>query len=74
MVSLGLEFEWGEKRLFLGIGIQHQMRRAMVEEIANAPSADRMETIATPGARRESTAVMLHLDAETPLPRSLVAP
>ncbi len=72
MASVGVEFNWGPKRLFLGLGIQHQMRRAAAQDDQDAmpPTAARM---ATPTIdRSDSTAVMLHLDAESPLPRSLI--
>jgi hypothetical protein len=72
MASLGVEFNWGPKRLFLGLGIQHQMRRAAAQDDPTAmpPTAARM---ATPDIDpSESTAVMLHLDAESPLPRSIL--
>jgi hypothetical protein len=79
MISLGVEFGWGRRRMFVGVGIQHQFRRAAADaddDPTTMPppiSADRMP----PAASRvnvESTAVMLHLDAETPLPRSLLGP
>jgi hypothetical protein len=70
MMSVGLEFEWNKRRLFLGVGVQHQMRGAAVVDDP-MPTANRMEGLPAP---IESTAVLLHLDAETPLPRSLLAP
>jgi hypothetical protein len=71
MASLGVEFNWGPKRLFLGLGIQHQVRRAAATEEPDAmpPTAARM---ATPIDPYDITAVMLHLDAESPLPRSIL--
>lgn len=70
MISVGLEFEWNKRRLFLGLGIQHQVRGVPVVDDP-MPTANRMEGLPEPV---ESTAVLLHLDAETPLPRSLLAP
>jgi hypothetical protein len=73
MMSLGLEFTWGKRTLFLGLGVQHEFRRAAADDADLPMTADRMQPAATP-VNRESTAVMLHLDAETPLPRSLLGP
>ncbi len=72
MASLGVEFNWGPKRLFLGVGVQHQMRRAaaLQEQDMMPPSATVMATPAIDPS--ESTAVMVHLDAESPLPRSIL--
>jgi hypothetical protein len=70
MMAAGIEFEWGRRRLFLGLGVQHQVRgQAIVDDVM--PTADRMEGMPAP---IESTAVLIHLDAETPLPRSLLGP
>lgn len=71
MASLGVEFGWGRRRLFVGLGIQHQMRRAARIDDAGDMPVDRMAAEPAPG-RIDSTAFMLHLDAETPLPRSIV--
>jgi hypothetical protein len=76
MLSLGVGFGMGKKRLFVGLGIQHQVRRATAaaEEPGSMMTTARMTEPAEPAgpARLNSTAVMLHLDAETPLPRSLL--
>ena len=66
MGSLGVALAWGKRRMFVGVGVQHHSRDPI--RAAGAPPADRMEL---PAERTEGTAVMLHLDAETPLPRSL---
>jgi len=66
MMSLGVEFGLGRKRMFLGVGVQHQERRSRAAEV---PMPDRMD----PGPSRiNSTAVMVHLDAQSPLPRSIL--
>jgi hypothetical protein len=62
MMSLGVEFDTGRRRLFLGLGVQHQMRRAVAPD---APTADRM--LPAPVGYIDTTAIMLHLDAETAL-------
>jgi len=75
MASLGVVFDWGRRRLFVGVGVQHLSRRAVGDgaEAAAVPTGARMESGRTPSSQGESTAVMLHLDAETLLPRSLLA-
>jgi hypothetical protein len=71
MASLGVEFNFGPKRLFLGVGVQHQMRRANADALdVMPPTAARMATSAIDSFER--TAVMVHLDAESPLPRSIL--
>jgi hypothetical protein len=69
MASLGVELGWGKRRVFVGFGIQHQSRSPIAPADAAVPMPDRMDVAAA--ERTEGTAVMLHLDAETPLPRSL---
>jgi len=72
MISVGVEFSWARRKLFLGAGLQHEMRHPPADAAGGAaPAADRMEP-AGASAEIRSTAVMFHLDAETPLPRSLV--
>jgi len=77
MASVGVEFAWGRRRMFVGVGIQHQSRRAVAQPAAGStdmpPSTALMQPAASP-MDLDATAVMLHLDAETPLPRSLVGP
>jgi len=72
LASVGVEFNWGPKRLFLGVGLQQQMRRAAAQgdQDVMPPTAARMATPAIDPY--ESTAVMVHLDAESPLPRSIL--
>jgi len=66
MASVGVQLNWGRRRLFIGVGLQHEVRgAAQAIDPAGAPMADQMDT-AFPAL--ESTAVMLHLDAETPMP------
>ena len=69
--ALGVELAWGQRRVFLGVGLQH-LRRAAARDPGDMPGGPAMDPPPLAG-RIESTAVMLQIDAETPLPRSLLS-
>ena len=70
--ALGVELGWGQRRVFVGLGIQHLRRAAASRDASEMPAGPSMDPSPIDG-RIDSTAVMVQLDAETPLPRSLLS-
>ena len=68
MISAGIETTWRGRPLFLGLGLE-TLERAPAEAPPADPELMMMETAAA--AQRPTSALMLHLEVDMDLPRSL---